>query len=99
MLFRSSWLLAVNYKNGGTFPNPELDLNNDGQLNSGDQVGGSNPVGLYLGTVYSASPTIISASLGDVHAVKLVSESNGNIKSVGQNGPPSQRQSWREIPN
>ena len=94
-----SWLLAVNYKNGGTFPNPELDLNNDGQLNSGDQVGGSNPVGLYLGTVYSASPTIISASLGDVHAVKLVSESNGNIKSVGQNGPPSQRQSWREIPN
>lgn len=94
-----SWLLAVNYKNGGSFPNPELDLNNDGKLDSGDQVGGSNPVGLYLGTVYSASPTIISASLGDVKAVKLVSESNGMIKSVGQAGPPNQRESWREIPN
>ena len=94
-----SWLLAVNYKNGGSFPNPELDLNNDGKLDSGDQVGGSNPVGLYLGTVYSASPTIISASLGDVKAVKLVSESNGMIKSVGQAGSPNQRESWREIPN
>ncbi|MHB8405172.1 MAG: pilus assembly protein [Gammaproteobacteria bacterium] len=94
-----SWLLVVNYKNGGSFPNPELDLNNDGKLDSGDQVGGSNPVGLYLGTVYSASPTIISASLGDVKAVKLVSESNGMIKSVGQAGSPNQRESWREIPN
>lgn len=94
-----SWLLAVNYATGGSFPNPELDLNNDGQLNSGDQVGGQNPVGLYLGTVYSASPTIISASLGDLGAVKLVSESNGQIKNVGQAPPPNQRQSWREIPD
>ena len=94
-----SWLLVVNFSNGGSFPNPELDLNNDGQLNSGDQVSGSNPVGLYLGTVYSASPTIISASLGDVQAVKMVSESNGTIKSVGQAGPPGTRESWREIPN
>ncbi|MGA9851431.1 MAG: PilC/PilY family type IV pilus protein [Gammaproteobacteria bacterium] len=95
----ASWLLAVNYQTGGSFPDPELDLNNDGQLNSGDQVDGQNPVGLYLGAVYSAAPTIISASLGDVKAVKLVSESNGQIKAVGQAGGPQQRQSWREIPN
>jgi len=94
-----SWLLAVNYKNGGSFPQPELDLNNDGKLNSSDQVGGSNPVGLYLGTVYSASPTIISASLGSIKAVKLVSKSNGAIQSIGQAGSPNQRDSWREINN
>lgn len=94
----ASWLMAVNYKNGSSFPNPELDLNGDGLLNSGDQVGGQNPVGLYLGAVYSASPTVISASLGSVKAVKLVSESSGIIKSVGQAGPPSQRQSWRQLP-
>ncbi|MGB9429816.1 MAG: PilC/PilY family type IV pilus protein [Gammaproteobacteria bacterium] len=95
----ASWLLAVNFKNGGSFPSPELDLNGDGSLNSGDQVGGQNPVGLYLGAVYSAAPTVISASLGSVKAVKLVSESSGAIKAVGQAGPPSQRQSWREIQN
>ncbi|MGH8414674.1 MAG: pilus assembly protein, partial [Gammaproteobacteria bacterium] len=93
----ASWLLAVNFKNGSSFPDPELDLNNDGKLDSGDQVGGANPVGLYLGSVYAAAPTIISASLGSIKAVKLVSESNGTIKSVGQHGPPNQRQSWREI--
>lgn len=94
----ASWLLAVNFKNGGSFPNPELDLNGDGKLNSSDQVGGQDPVGLYLGAVYSAAPTIISASLGSIKAVKLVSESSGAIKSVGQAGPPNQSQSWRELP-
>lgn len=94
----ASWLLAVNFKNGSSFPSPELDLNGDGKLNPGDQVGGQNPVGLYLGAVYSAAPTIISASLGSIKAVKLVSESNGAIKSVGQAGPPNQSQSWRELP-
>ena len=94
-----SWLLAINYKDGSSFPSPELDLNGDGQLNSGDQVNGQNPVGLYLGSVYSAAPTIISASLGNIQAVKLVSESSGAIKSIGQHGFSNQRQSWREIPN
>jgi len=94
-----SWLLAVNYKNGSSFPAPELDLNGDGKLDSGDQVGGQNPVGVYLGAVYAAAPTIISASLGDIQALKLVSESSGAIKSIGQHKSPNQRQSWREIPN
>lgn len=94
-----SWLLVTNYKNGGSFANPELDLNNDGKLDSGDTVGGANPVGLYLGSVFSASPTILSASLGNVKAIKLVSKSNGAIQSIGQAGPPNQRQSWRELPN
>lgn len=95
----ASWLLAVNYKNGSSFPNPELDLNGDGELNASDQVDGQNPVGLYLGAVYSAAPTVISASLGSVQAVKLVSESSGAIKSVGQAGALGQRESWRQLPN
>jgi hypothetical protein len=72
---------------------------NDGKLDSGDGVGGQNSLGLYLGALYSASPSIISASPGSVKAVKLVSESSGAIKSVGQAGPPGQRQSWRQLPN
>ena len=95
----ASWLMAVNFKNGSSFPSPELDLNGDGKLNSGDQASGQNPVGMYLGAVYSAAPTIISASLGGIKAVKLVSESSGAIKSVGQAGPPNQLQSWRQLPN
>lgn len=91
-------LVAVNFATGGAFPRPELDINGDGKLNSNDQVDGNNPVSLYLGSVYAASPTVISASLGPITAVKLVSESSGAIRAVGQAPPGAGLQSWRELP-
>ena len=93
--------MDVNYVNGGSFSQPELDVNGDGQINSGDQVtvGGTtyNPVGMGMGTVYSAAPTIISADLGVAHAVKLVTRSDQTIKSVQERGGGPTRVGWWQI--
>lgn len=96
-----AFLMVVNYVNGGSFPKPELDINGDGVINSSDQVNGQNPVGLGLGNVYATAPTIISASLGNVRAVKLVTEAGtagSIIKSVKERGGGT-RTSWRQIQN
>lgn len=98
----NSFLMDVNYVNGGPFSQPELDINGDGSINSGDQVPGvsgpsQNPVGLSMGNVYSAAPTIISANLGSAHAVKLVTRSDQTIKSVQERGGGLTRVGWWQI--
>lgn len=92
-----AFLMVVNYQNGGSFPQPEIDINGDGVINSNDTVNGQNPVGLGLGNVYATAPTILSASLGNVNAVKLVTLSTGQIKSVLEHGPTPKRKSWWEL--
>ena len=97
----NSYLMDVNYVNGGPFSQPELDVNGDYQINSADQVTvGSttyNPVGMSMGSVYSAAPTIISADLGAAHAVKLVTRSDQTIKSVQERGGGPTRVGWWQI--
>ena len=36
----NSWLTVLNFATGGSFPLPELDINNDGFLNTGDVATG-----------------------------------------------------------
>ncbi len=93
----TSFLMAVNYSNGGSFPQPQLDINGDGQLNASDQVNGQNPVGIGLGSVYASAPTILSASQGAIQAVKLTTLSTGAILNVGERGGQSGRSSWWQI--
>ena len=97
----NSWLMDVNYVNGGSFTQPELDVNGNYTINSGDQVTVNgktyNPVGMNMGTVYSAAPTIISADLGAAHAVKLVTRSDQTIKSVQERGGGPTRVGWWQI--
>ncbi|MGB9429802.1 MAG: PilC/PilY family type IV pilus protein [Gammaproteobacteria bacterium] len=95
----NSFLMAVNYTNGGSFPQPQLDINGDGLLNSGDQLaGGLNPVGIGLGNVFASAPTILSANLGAIHAVKLTTLSTGTIQSVGEaGGAGNRRLSWWQL--
>ncbi|HEV2110248.1 MAG TPA: PilC/PilY family type IV pilus protein [Gammaproteobacteria bacterium] len=92
-----SFLMDVNYQTLGSFALPQIDLNGDGKLDSSDQVNGSNPVGLNLGAVYASSPTVITASLGNIGAVKLISKSTGQIQTVAERGSPHSRESWRQI--
>ena len=97
----NSWLMDVNYVNGGPFSQPELDVNGDYSINGGDQVTVNgktyNPVGMSMGNVYSAAPTIISADLGNAHALKLVTRSDQTIKSVQERGGGLTRVGWWQI--
>jgi type IV pilus assembly protein PilY1 len=90
-------LYMINYATGGTFTTPQFDFNGDGQINSGDSVAGSNPVGMSLGSVFAAAPTIRTANLGSVGAIKLITESNDTIQSVGEKGTSKSRTAWWEI--
>ncbi len=95
-----SWLMAVNFATGGAFNSPMLDLNNDGSINSADQVSGQNPVGVSMGNTYSSGAVVlpVNGNTNGVGSVKLVSQSNSNIKTVKEKaGLKSGRVNWLEI--
>jgi len=92
-----SFLMAVNYTNGGSFPQPQLDINGDGVLNSNDQVSGLNPVGIGLGQVFASAPAILSTNITGLQAMKLTTLSTGTIKNVGERGGQPGRRSWWQI--
>jgi type IV pilus assembly protein PilY1 len=95
----NAWLMVFNYATGGSFPLPELDVNNDGKLNSNDTAAGKNPIGEYLGNVFASTATIIPSGGGntDNGAHKLTAVSNVQVKSVGDRGGSKQRISWWEV--
>ncbi|MDP9084392.1 MAG: PilC/PilY family type IV pilus protein [Pseudomonadota bacterium] len=93
----SSNLYVINYATGGAFTSPQFDLNGDHAITSSDSVGGANPVGLSLGNVFAAAPTIRSANLGTIGAVKLITKSNNTIQSIGEKGSSKSRTAWWEI--
>ncbi|MGH8377742.1 MAG: pilus assembly protein [Gammaproteobacteria bacterium] len=98
-----SYLMVLNYSNGGTFPQTQLDINGDGALDGGDQVAGNNPIGMSLGNVFASAPTIVSANLGNIQAVKLVTLStppiagSGNIQGVGERGGLPLNITWTQL--
>jgi type IV pilus assembly protein PilY1 len=67
----TSFLMDVNYVNGGAFTQPRLGLGSGGAFVS---VGGSNPVGTQLNGGYAAAPTILTNPSG-----------GGNIYTPGSN--------------
>ncbi|MDE2235683.1 MAG: pilus assembly protein PilY [Gammaproteobacteria bacterium] len=93
----SSFLMALNYSNGGSFPQPQLDINGDGKLDSNDQVGGQNPVGIGLGAVFASAPAILSTSEGAIQAMKLTTLSTGKIINTGERGGQPYQKSWWQI--
>jgi type IV pilus assembly protein PilY1 len=96
----NAWLMVFNYATGGSFPLPELDVNNDNKLNGTDQTAsGGNPIGAYLGNVFASSATIIPSGGGntDDGAHKLTAVSNVQVKSIGDRGGSKQRTGWWEV--
>jgi hypothetical protein len=92
--------MVFNYATGGSFPLPELDVNNDNKLNGTDQTAsGGTPIGAYLGNVFASSATIIPSGGGntDDGAHKLTAVSNVQVKSIGDRGGSKQRTGWWEV--
>jgi hypothetical protein len=50
-----------------------------------------------LGGVFAAAPTIRTANFATGSAVKLITESNGSIKTVVEKGSTKSRTAWWEI--
>jgi type IV pilus assembly protein PilY1 len=95
----NSWLLAVNYATGGSFPAPILDVANSGQLNSTNQAAdGLNPVGVYLPGVYASEPTIVQKNCtGPDCGAKVTQLSNGQEYVPSEAGGMTQRNAWWEV--
>jgi type IV pilus assembly protein PilY1 len=93
-----SYLYVLDYA-GGSFASPQFDLNGDGVLNSGDtstsKTGSTQiPVGMGLGYVYTAAPTIRTYGHGDI---KLITRSDGTIQPVVEQGAAKSRTAWWEV--
>jgi type IV pilus assembly protein PilY1 len=98
----TSQLYVLNYATGGSFMSPQFDITGDGAITTADMVnmgGGvmSAPVGMSLGNVFAAAPTIRTANFLTASAVKLITLSDGTIKTVIEKGSSKSRTAWWEI--
>jgi type IV pilus assembly protein PilY1 len=95
-------LYVLNYATGGAFMSPQFDITGDGAVTAADMInmgGGvmSAPVGMSLGNVFAAAPTIRTANFLTASAVKLITLSDGTIKTVIEKGSSKSRTAWWEI--
>jgi hypothetical protein len=92
-----SFLYVLDYA-GGSFPNPQFDLNGSGSLSSSSTTTSSgstvNASGMGLGAVFGAGPTIRTIPKGDI---KLITRSDGTIQNVLEAGSQKSRTAWWEV--
>jgi type IV pilus assembly protein PilY1 len=95
----NSWLMVFNYATGGSFPEPMLDTNGDGKVNSSDEANGQNPVGIARPGVYASEPTVVQKSgcVGSGCGSKETQLSNGSVLPVTEAGGVTQRNAWWEV--
>jgi type IV pilus assembly protein PilY1 len=94
----TSWLMVLDFANGSALKRPEIDLNDDGKLNSADMVAGKVPAGISLGNGYASAPTVVKSKQGDTNDFKLINRSTGTTDSRKERGGFLQgRLSWRQI--
>jgi Tfp pilus tip-associated adhesin PilY1 len=101
----NSYLMMLNYANGGYFPAPQFDANADGSLTSGDAVAsppagyGANPVGLSLGSVYASGAVIMGGTpkTGAQDYFKVITKSDTTSQTVMERGSNRRRTAWWEV--
>ena len=95
-----SFLYVLNYA-GGSFSLPQFDINGTGTINSTDTTTNNGntvvPVGMGLGDVFAAAPTIRTANMATAGAVKLITRSDGTIQTVVEAGNSKSRTAWWEV--
>lgn len=70
----SSWIMVLNAVNGGSLPDPVLDINGDGSVNDSDNIGGDPVVGTNSGSGVIGTPTVLDGIDQDV----IFTQSSGN---------------------
>jgi type IV pilus assembly protein PilY1 len=94
-----SWLMELDYKNGGALPYDVFDINGDGYFNSSDRAGGNIVSGVQTGTGITPTVTIIENKTDNTEK-KLVTGTSASVATISENpGPTSdaRRRSWRQI--
>lgn len=94
----SAFLMVLNYATGAAFPQPELDVNGDHSINSGDvPASGNIPAGMSLGPVYASTPTLLPGGGPGGPINKLTSVSSGTVDTIQDRNKGKQRISWWEV--
>lgn len=92
----SSMFLDINYLTGGSFGGSQLDINGDGFINSSDQYGGANPVGIGLANGYASAPTTVGPNSND-NIVHLITLSTGQQVGIINLNRATRQTGWWEI--
>ena len=83
-----SWLMEVDYENGGMLSTTVLDLNGDDVIDENDRTNsGEAPSGIYLGGGKSSTPVV--ADIDKEKEAKFISKTSGVTETVKEKGGSS----------
>ncbi len=96
----TSWLMELNFQNGGPPDFSVFDLNDDGIFNDNDKATGQVVVGIDPGLGIMPQPVILDDPAHN-RELKIVTGTSGDVKGVANNpgplDPASGRRSWRQL--
>ena len=102
MINNSGILSATGNYTATYYGRADTTINNSGTITSADTATNSTgatvfPVGMGLGNVFAAAPTIRTANMTTAGAVKLITRSDGTIQTVVEKGNSKSRTAWWEV--
>ena len=92
----TSMLLDINYKTGGAFPTPQLDINASGTIDTSDQYLSLNPVGVGLIGGYASAPVNVGVNSSN-YATQLITMSTGQQISIINPNNASRQTAWWQL--
>lgn len=92
----SSFLLELNYKNGGAFNTARIDTNGDEVFDALDQYNGTYAAGINLSNSYGTAPKILGPNI-DNNLVILVTQSDGTQSIITNPNHSPHKVGWWEI--
>lgn len=92
----SAMLLDINYKTGGAFTTPQLDINASGTVTSSDVYTTLNPVGIGLTGGYASAPVNVGVNSSN-YATQLITMSTGQQVSIINPNNASRQTAWWQL--
>ncbi|MFQ6024312.1 MAG: pilus assembly protein [Acidiferrobacterales bacterium] len=96
----TSWLMELNFHNGGPPDFPVFDLNDDGLFNDADKANGAFVVGIDPGLGIMPEPVLIDDP-AQGRELKIATGTSGDVQPVANNpgplDPATGRRSWRQL--